>query len=124
MKQFEKLSHPAEMDFYQIFEVNGVKHIHVFGYCYKNDDHWTNIEFTGFIEPLSEFIKNVDVDSDYVDEKSCDIKQFWNDFSEDEMLDAINHYFSGQPAQYAASYSDLTMDSPCGDYVVYDERSE
>lgn len=119
MKKFEKLTEPEELDFYSIeLDHNGKKQVHVSGYVYgdTDDEYWRYVEVCFFIEPLEEFIKHVAEDSDYVFKMMGEHKNYIDDLTEKEVVETINNYF-GHPADYYLHYSEITIDTPCGDYV-------
>ena len=129
MEKFEKVTKPLALDFYSISEDNGVKFIHVNGYSYKSDSmeyvseenpdgtYWANMECCWFIEQLEEFIKKLHENENYIDDTYCDLNQYQGDHSENEMVDIINHYFDGKPADFYLPFGEITMDTPCGNYV-------
>jgi len=120
MTKFEPLTSPTMVDFYNIFELDGVKYIHIFGYAYESDVYWANMECSNFIEPLESFIANVKKNNDtYVDEVFEGLSQYQSEHTASSILDVINHYFDGKPADYILPYEEITMDSPCGNYVTY-----
>lgn len=117
-----EMTEPEEMEFYSIEpDGKGGKRIHVLGYCYNGEDdgkgEWRNVEYTGFIEPLQEFIEHLKEDEDYVDNTAADLNQYIGDHTDEEMTYIINHYFCGQSANLRLSYGEITEDTPCGDYV-------
>jgi len=119
MQKFERLNKPEELDFFQIYEEHGVKFIHIFGYIYHNeeDGYWANMECDFFIEKLEDFVRHMSENKDYVDDSYCDFSQYQDDHSEDEILEVINTYFDGKPADYRLGFADVTIDTPCGNYV-------
>ena len=133
MEKFEKVSKPQELDFYTISVVDGVKVIHINGYSYKSDsteyitkenpngDYWANMECCWFLEPLEEFIQNLRADYNYVNDTYSELNQYQGDYTEGEMVEIINHYFNGKPADFYLPFEEITMDTPCGNYVVKSE---
>lgn len=131
MEKFEKVTKPLELDFYSISEVDGIKVIHIFGYSYKSDSmefvskqnpdgvYWANMECCWFIEPLEEFIQNLRADYNYVNDAYCEVKQYQSDNNDEQMVNIINHYFDGKPADAYLAFEEITMDTPCGNYVNY-----
>lgn len=117
MQKFEKLTKPEELDFFQIYEEHGVKFIHIFGYIYHNEGYWANMECDFFIEKLEDFVRHMSENKDYVDDSYCDFSQYQDDHSEEEILETINTYFDGKPADYRLSFANVTTDTPCGNYV-------
>ena len=108
-----------ETDFYQIEEENGKKLVHIMGYFYHTDDgsgskkQYRCLEYTWFYVPLEEFIE---WDGDDYDDAAQELKQYIQDMTEEEAIDAMYHYFGGiSPTPLL--YQDLTMDTPCGYYV-------
>ena len=118
MEKFEKVTTPVELDFYSIFEKEGVKYIHIFGYSYKSDTYWANMECCWFIEKLADFIKHLKENDQYVDDTYCDVSQYQSDKNDAEMADTINTYFDGKPADYYLPFEEITEETPCGNYVV------
>ena len=113
---------PREQDFYSIeSDGKGGKLIHVMGFCTccedMGDGPWRNVEYTGFIEPLQEFIDRLKVDEDYVGNRASELNQYVGEYTDDGMVDIINQYFNGKTANAELAYSDITMDTPCGDYI-------
>ena len=136
MKPFNKATEPFEADFYTIFMGDGlygdknVKMIHIDGYFYESDskefvseenpdgEYWANTQACWLIEPLSEFIQNLRADYNYVNDLFEDAKQYQEDMSREQAVDAINHYFDNNPPQYVLPYEEITEDTPCGTYVT------
>ena len=134
MEQFKKVTKPLALDFYTISKIDGIKTIHIFGYSYESsneefvtDDnpngiYWANIECCWFLEPLEEFIQNLRADYNYVDDTFSEVKQYQSDNTKEQMVDTINKYFQGKPADFYLPYEEITMDTPCGNYVVKGEE--
>lgn len=135
MQKFTKLTKPEEVDLFSIYEEDGKKYIHIYGYTWYDedddydedeDDEWDDIddrgnpwhlqEYTWFIEELGEFIKHIKEDEDYVDHHAELLTQYIGDMKGDEMVDVINHYFNGECADAYLGFDQITMDTPCGDY--------
>ena len=130
MNKFKKVTKPIALDFYTIYMMDGVKYIHVFGYTYKSDSleyvseenpngvYWANMMCCGFSEPLSEFVtKYKEETGNHVDDTYCECKQYQGDYDEEGIINIINHYFDGKPADYYLPFSEITEDTPCGNYV-------
>lgn len=119
MKRFEKVTEPEGLDFFQIFEDgDGVKHIHLLGYCSEQGDAWVNVEATFIIVPLAEFVKNVKKKTlDYTDALYQEANRHRESVSSEEMTNIINTYFNGCPPDYYLNFRDITEDTPCGKYV-------
>ena len=117
MKRFEKVSEPIELDFYSIeLDSDGNKQINIFGYT-AYGEYWEHNEMGGLIVQLDQFIENVHDDEYYVSTLIGESKQYINDADEEEIVDVINSYFDGSPADYELPYEEITMDTPCGNYV-------
>jgi len=117
-----QVTEPKEMEFFSIAcNEGGIKYIHVWGYCYCGDDDgngpWRHVEYTGFIEPLQEFIEHLQAEENYVDNHASELTQYIGDYQDDGIVDIINHYFNGETANDVLHYSEITIDTPCGDYV-------
>ena len=130
MKTFKPVVKPFEGDFYSIHEEHGKKYIHVDGYTYKSSNseystednpdgiYWANLQVCWFIYELSEFIANYkERGTEWVNENYEGLKQYQADFTDEEMLDAINHYFDNKTPDAYLDFSELTEDTPCGTYV-------
>lgn len=118
MTKFEKVPYPMAVDFYSIeTDDKGEKQIHFSGWIEKNDDGWRYVEVCFFIEPLRDFVKNFAENEDYLNEEYSRYKQYICDVTEEETVNIINSYFNGSPADYILSYSDVTMNTPCGNYI-------
>lgn len=129
MKAFEPLTAPKELDFFTIFEDFGIKYIHIFGYSYESSNYdyktdenpdgtyWAHTECSWFIEPLAEFIARLKENENYVDDTYCELNQYQDDLTAEQMTDTINHYFDGHCADAYLGFEEITMDTPCGNYV-------
>ena len=121
-KRLPQVTEPKEMEFYSIEpDGQGGKQIHILGYTYASDnnteDYWRVAEGSFMIFPLQEFIDNLKQDEDHVNNLWCDAKQYEGDYTDEQVVDIINHYFNGHTANRRLHYSEITIDTPCGDYV-------
>lgn len=121
-KRLPEVTEPEELEFYSIEpDGQGGKQIHVLGFCYNGEDNgdgpWRNVEYTWFIEPLQEFIDHLNEDENYVVNHASELKQYIGDYYDDGIVDIINHYFCGHTANRRLDYSEITIDTPCGDYI-------
>lgn len=117
-----QVTEPKEMEFFSIEDDGkGGKQIHILGYTYASDndteDYWRVAEGTFIIIPLQEFIDNLKQNEDYVSDLWCDAKQYEGDHTDEQVVDIINHYFNGETANDVLHYSEITIDTPCGDYM-------
>jgi len=118
-----QVTEPKEMEFFSIEDDgHGGKQIHILGYCYtegedNGDGPWRNVEYTFFIEPLQEFIDHLNAEENYVDNHASELTQYIGDYYDDGIVDIINHYFNGETANDVLHYSEITIDTPCGDYM-------
>lgn len=129
MQKFTPVSEPIAVDFYSIYEVLGVKAIYVYGYSYKssykgyateeNPDgaYWADTTCRGFGMDLDEFIASLNENPAFVDDTYCEVDQYQNDLTAAEMANRINTYFEGEPADAYLPFSEITMDTPCGNYI-------
>lgn len=123
-KRFEGVTEPMELEFYSIEpDGQGGKQVHLLGYTYdsESDDGsgtWRGLELCFVIVPLKEFIENVATEDDYTDRLTCEAKQYVGDYTDEGIVDYINHYFNGKPADYRLGYGEITEDTPCGNYVA------
>ena len=125
-ERLPEVTEPKEAEFFSIScNEGGIKFIHVWGYCYCGEDNgegpWRNVEYTGFIEPLAEFIEHLKDDMDYVDNTAANLNQYIGDYTDDGIMDILNRYFDGHTANALLHYSQITIDTPCGDYMFYTE---
>ena len=124
MEKFNGVTEPAELEFYSIEpDGHGGKQVHLLGYTYDSesdngDGAWRGLEPCGIIVPLKDFIESVATEDDYTDRLICEAKQYEGDFTDEGIVDYINHYFDGKPADYRLHYSEITIDTPCGDYIA------
>ena len=118
MTPFKSITKPISVDFFSIYEEQGKKYIHVFGYSYESDDYWANMECCWFIFPVSEFVANLKENENFVDDTYCDLNQYQGDLTADEMTDTINHYFNGHGADAYLDFGEVSEDTPCGDYIT------
>lgn len=106
-----------DCDFYQIEEQDGKKVVHIMGWFWPLDqDEEKNCrltEYTFFIVPLDEFITWTHDQYCEAEEK---IKQYVSDLTEEEAIDAMCHFYNGNPPT-PLRYKELTMQTPCGCYV-------
>ena len=114
-----EVSEPEEMEFYSIEpDGKGGKQIHMLGYIYQNDDHWTGVEPAFLILPLQEFIDQLAKEEDYTDRLLSEAKLYEGDYDDEGAVDYINHYFDGHTANRRLHYSEITIDTPCGGYIA------
>lgn len=122
METFNRVTEPMELEFFSIEpDGKGGKQIHIHGYLYTNGEDlcggtWRNVEYSFFIVPLQEFIERYREDSDYVEQTACELKQYIGDHTDAEVLDIINSYYNGKPADYLMEYCEIDMATPCGNY--------
>lgn len=118
-----QVTEPKEVEFFSIEDDgHGGKQIHVWGYTYtegddQGDGPWRNVEYTGFIEPLQEFIDHLNAEENYVDNHASLLTQYISDHTDEEIVDIINFYFCEHTANDVLRYSEITIDTPCGDYM-------
>ena len=123
MKRFTQVTLPFEGDFYTILEIDGKKHIRILGYTYPNpsDGYWAD-EMTKRLDiPLSEFVEEYRKrGQEYVDELFEVAPQYQTDYSAEAMVDHINKYFDGKPADAFLPFGQLDFLTPCGNYIRRD----
>lgn len=105
-----------DRDFFEIYEENGKKYIHVYGYAYYVGDSVTDNpdeiyrinDYTWFIVPLSEYLsENFDYDT-----FQCGLTQYIRDYTED----ALNEFLENTKETFLELTEQLTMETPCGCY--------
>lgn len=122
MEKFNQVTEPMELEFYSIDpDGKGGKEIHIGGFLYTNGEDygegaWRIVDYSFFIEPLEEFIRHYAEEENYVDNTASGLKQYIGDKTDEEAVKIINNYFDGHPADYVLHYSDITIDTPCGNY--------
>lgn len=123
MKKFKPIkkidSKSVYTDFYSIEEINGVKHIHIFGCLWADDGRIFCEEYVGFVEPLADFISHLNEDAYYVGNKIATLTQYSENMEETDAIECINTYFDGKGADYILDYTDITTDTPIGNYMNY-----
>ena len=117
MTKYFPIIQPKELDFFSIYEEDEIKYIHVFGYSFKSDTYWGNMECCGFLFPLAEFIKGYAENPEFMNDIYCEVPQYQDDLTADEMVQTINTYFDGRPAEAYLPFGEITMETKCGDYV-------
>ena len=129
MTKFSPIKQPRELDFFSIFEMDGIKYIHVYGYLYKSSNReyksvdnpggifWANMECCGFLFPLAEFIKNYTENRDFVNDTYSELPQYQDDLTAEEMVNTINTYFNSHPADAYLPFGEITMETKCGNHV-------
>lgn len=116
MKKFEKLTKAAELDFFRIYMENGNKKIDIMLQT-SYGDNWGLFVINRFIEPLEEFVSHVKENSDYVNEKIGECKQYVEECTESQIVGISNEWFCGDAPEYYLDYAEITMETPVGNYV-------
>ena len=124
-KRLPEVTEPEELEFYSIEDDGkGGKQVHMLGFTYDSESDngnrtWRAVEPCGVIVPIAEFIEGVKSDEDggYAYDLMCEAKQYQGDYTEEGIVEYINHFFDGHTANRRLSYGEITMDTPCGDYV-------
>lgn len=108
-----------EKDLYSIYERGGVKHIHFFGYLYYDgepaDLPYRNIEYTGFEDTLANYLA-WRADKHEYDRRQAECQQYISDLSKTDAEDTFMCYFGGS-APKSLPLGDVSMETPCGDYI-------
>jgi len=122
MEKFNGVTEPAELEFYSIENGKTGKNIHLMGYTYDSEcdngqGTWRLLEPCFVIVPIAEFIEGVKSSEGYTDNLISEAKQYIEDMDEQGVVECINEYFNGKPADYRLHYSEITIDTPCGNYV-------
>lgn len=130
MKKFTPITEPIAADFFTIFTQDGKRFIHLHGYTYESDEYWANMEASGIVVPLNEFIENIKTYSDgngYVDTLYEGASQYQGDYDEAGIVKVINHYYRdvvfsiprdavGNPDAWL-SFNEITDETPDGSYI-------
>lgn len=118
-----KLNDIIDCDLYSIEMYNGKKVIHVNGYFYDSCDDEENpirhVEACWCYMDIEELMRIADEDKqDMIDETFSLCNQYIDDLTEERAQNILDHYFNGNPPERLL-YSDITLDTPCGDYINY-----
>lgn len=128
--QFKPVQEPEELDFYEIFDFNNVRHIHIHGYCFRSDSaerrtednpdgiYWGNVVCAGFIETLDGFISHLAANASHVNDTYSELAQYQSDLTPEEMTEEINTHFGGWPPEWRLPFTEITADTICGQYVA------
>lgn len=117
MRKFNPVSKPKALDCYAIeLDDLGQKQISLLGYTYKGDQ-WKTIDVRGVCLPLSEFVEGMEESEDYVQSLLECSKEYEHDVTAEECCVAINRFYDGKPADYYLNFTDVTIDTPVGNYV-------
>lgn len=131
---------PEDCELFSIIEEDGKKYIHVHGFVWdasgerdwedeyddeddeecvrtnEKDGYWVITEYSGYILPIEKFIEKKK-NPDYAFEVGTRYQQYEDDCTAKEMVEILNTYFNGHGANARLSYKDVTLDTPCGDYI-------
>lgn len=103
---------------YRIYEEDGVKRIKLLCYFYENNEGWQLVEYCWGDITLEYFLS----DKFDIDDFECSLKQYQTHIG--DMLEAFNnlaHYAGedyGLQGYNVIRWEDITMDTPCGYYLV------
>ena len=127
MRPFHPVTDPEEMEFFSIEDDGqGGKRVHLLGYTFLSDDNgdgpWRALEPCGLLIPIGEFIDGMANNDDYAENLIAEAKQYEGDYTDEGMVDYINHYFSHHPAGHYLHYSEVTADTPVGDYCFENQN--
>jgi hypothetical protein len=54
---------------------------------------------------------------DYVNELYTESREYEEDVTDEQCVNAINYFFDGEPADYYLHFEDVTIDTPVGNYI-------
>lgn len=132
-----KFKKPEECNLFSIIEEGGKKYVHVHGFVWdasgerdwkdhnkdygtvnsnKRNGFWTLTEYSGYFVPIEQFIEKIK-DPDYCFEEGVKYQQYEYDCTKKEMLETLNEYFMGHGPNARLSRFEITVDTPCGDYI-------
>ena len=130
-----KFKKPEECELFSIIEENGKKYVHVHAFVWEasgerdwkdrehgdgrtneKDGFWVLTEYAGYIVPIEKFIEKIK-DPDYCFEEGVNYEQYDYDCTTKEMAKLLNEYFNGHGPNARLSRSEITVDTPCGDYI-------
>lgn len=111
-------------DLFQVYTRAGKKFIHILGcFCCNNPKEETYYynEYIGLEVPLSEFCKSYVKNVCYIYDLYNQAKQTFESVKgKENCIKQINTYFNGKPADKALWYTDITPDTPDGNYIRFD----
>jgi hypothetical protein len=135
-----KFKKPEECELFSVIEEDGKKYVHVHGFIWEasgerdwkdrehgdgrtneKDGFWVLTEYARYLIPIKEFIEKVK-NPDYCFEVGTKYQQYDYDCTTKEMVEFMNTYFfdceGGHGANARLPYAEVTVDTPCGDYVA------
>ena len=141
MMPFTPITTPQEVEFFSVIDYIGEKCVHLHGYTYESDSeefvtednpdgtYWANMEACGIVIPLDDFIKEYkERGMEYANELYEDAKQYQGDYTDEEIVEVINHYYrdivfparednpEGYPDAWLC-YGEITDATPYGQYI-------
>lgn len=121
MEKIKLVTNPVECDMYTITMIDEVKCICVKGQLFEDVDHtWVCSKYPFLVMDLKNFMENrKEFDSDFIYAGYLDIddSRFFNDATDKKAVEFMNIFFNGETADAYLNYSELTIDTPCGNYV-------
>ena len=114
-----------ESNFYQITEKDGIKYISIDGYYYSTDTDFGKgydrlVAYSGFEMSLEDFIKQgLHKDEDRLNEMAGEVKQY----IEETQFEREQGFYDGLRVK-EWPLSDITLNTPCGYYVDFEELRE
>ena len=110
-----------ELEFFTVMnDGRGGKEVHLDGYLYQSEDNgegaWRLLEPCFVFIPITEFVKNVTKEDGYTERLISEAKQYIEDMNDDDVVECINEFYNGHPADYMLHYSEVTEETPCGHY--------
>ncbi|MBR5395788.1 MAG: hypothetical protein IK144_12030 [Bacteroidaceae bacterium] len=121
MEKFNGATEPMELEFFTVMnDGRHGKEVHLDGYLYQSEDNgegaWRLLEPCGVFIPIAEFVQNVAKEDGYTDRLISEAKQYIEDMDDDGVVECINEFYNGQPADYVLQYNEVTEETPCGHY--------
>ncbi len=128
-----------EKEFYSVEEEKGQKLVHIHGYVYdaggsineeKPDETYRCIDISWGYIPIEEFVGMTDEEvyerinrckqsiDDLTEEGAIEVMENYYEFFDENLNGENNYRWSGTELPF----SEITVDTPCGDYVNYKKK--
>ena len=112
---------PLGVNLYSIVEEGGRKIVQLLGYTWNawgtRGPHcpWVYCEYRNYDMPIEEFVDHKD-DPDYFFNTGTAKYQAEQDCQAEDIVEILNGYFYGEGPDKFLPYSEVSIDTPCGNY--------
>ena len=97
--------------------------VELVGFLWQDDGPWHFTETRQYGIPVAEFAQKYkeyeEHGKEYVTELQVDARQYEQEMNRKEALEYILAYFNGRQADENLHYSEITTDTPAGNYIVF-----